>query len=496
MYGNDAAILKRRTAALRYAVAVAAVAGASLLDLWLAPHTYRAPFLLYFPAVVVAAWFGGFRPGILATALSTLAANYFMLPPANQFSVDLPNLVLTTFFALSFASICWFADLARRQVHSVIEIQTQLLEMSFEAVMVRDAADRVIYWNRGAERLYGWSKDEARGRVTHELLRTVHPRPLEEVRAELDSNGRWHGELIHTRKDGSTVVVDSWWTLRKGGDKQSAILEVNYDLTERKKAEESLREGEQQFRTLADSIPQLAWMANPDGWIFWYNRRWYEYTGTTPEMMQGWGWQSVHHPAELPRVLERWQSCLQTGNAFDMVFPLRGADGLFRPFLTRILPLKDAAGKVVRWFGTNTDISAQKNAEEALVKHEKLATVGRMAATIAHEINNPLAAAINAIYLAGTAELPEAARAHVEMAERELERVAHITKQTLGFYRESGSPGVVRLAGCAGRRAGAVRAQAAEQIGAGGMQVRQRQRSEWHRRGNPADRLQPGQQQH
>ena len=87
-----------------------------------------------------------------------------------------------------------------------------------------------------------------------------------------------------------------------------------------------------QFRTLADSIPQLAWMADADGRITWYNRRWYEYTGTTFDQMEGWGWQSVHHPEELPKVLERWKACIASGESFDMVFPLRVKMGVFVRF--------------------------------------------------------------------------------------------------------------------------------------------------------------------
>ena len=132
------------------------------------------------------------------------------------------------------------------------------------------------------------------------------------------------------------------------------------------RSEEALKESETQFRTLADAIPQLCWMANADGWLFWYNQRWYEYTGTTPEQMEGWGWQSVHDPEELPGVMDKWQASIATGNPFEMVFPLRGADGVFRPFLTRGMPVLDGEGKVVRWFGTNTDITEQKRSEEEL----------------------------------------------------------------------------------------------------------------------------------
>jgi PAS domain S-box-containing protein len=134
-------------------------------------------------------------------------------------------------------------------------------------------------------------------------------------------------------------------------------------LTALLQAERAARHTEEEFRQLADGIPQLAWMARTDGSIYWYNRRWYEYTGTTPEAMAGWGWQSVHDPAMLSSVLEKWRSSIATGKPFEMIFPLRGADGLFRPFLTLITPLKDDAGQVVRWFGTNTDISEQVNAE-------------------------------------------------------------------------------------------------------------------------------------
>jgi len=125
------------------------------------------------------------------------------------------------------------------------------------------------------------------------------------------------------------------------------------------------------FRLLADNLPTLAWMANADGYISWYNRRWHEYCGTTPEQMEGWGWQSVHNPAVLPEVLARWRVSIATGAPFEMTFPLRGADGVFRPFLTRVQPVRDATGQVTRWFGTNTDVSAQATAEAALRASEE-----------------------------------------------------------------------------------------------------------------------------
>jgi len=123
---------------------------------------------------------------------------------------------------------------------------------------------------------------------------------------------------------------------------------------------------ERQFRDLANSMPQLAWMARPDGWVFWFNKGWYEYTGTTPAEMEGWGWQAVHDPATLPKVLEGWRRSIATGAPFEMVFPLRAADGSFRSFLTRVTPVRDAQGSIMRWFGTNTDITGQRDVEDTL----------------------------------------------------------------------------------------------------------------------------------
>jgi PAS domain S-box-containing protein len=114
--------------------------------------------------------------------------------------------------------------------------------------------------------------------------------------------------------------------------------------------------GEKLFRLLFDAMPQLGWTATADGFIDFYNRGWHSYAGTTHAQMEGWGWRSVHDPDVLPRVEQEWRRCLEKGEAFEMEFPLRRHDGVFRRFLTRVNPIRDADGKIVRWVGINTDV--------------------------------------------------------------------------------------------------------------------------------------------
>ena len=148
--------------------------------------------------------------------------------------------------------------------------------------------------------------------------------------------------------------------MRDPSTNQTVQLAVTRDVTARREAEEKLFRSEEDLRALANSIPQLAWMANPDGEVFWYNRGWYEYTGTTPEQMEGSGWKALHDPNMLPSVLERWADSIQNETPFEMEFPLRGADGVYRWFLTRVSPFRNPEGKVTRWFGTNTNIDEQR----------------------------------------------------------------------------------------------------------------------------------------
>jgi two-component system, cell cycle sensor histidine kinase and response regulator CckA len=137
------------------------------------------------------------------------------------------------------------------------------------------------------------------------------------------------------------------------------------------RAESHLRESEERFRTLADGVPQLVGMADAAGWFFWFNRRWNEYTGSTYEQTKRWGWLSAVDSEARPPILERWQHSMTTGEPFEMVLLMRGADGLARPFLARAVPLRDQEGKVTRWFATCTDISQQRKTEDALRRNHE-----------------------------------------------------------------------------------------------------------------------------
>ncbi|MGH6850050.1 MAG: HWE histidine kinase domain-containing protein [Methylocella sp.] len=129
-------------------------------------------------------------------------------------------------------------------------------------------------------------------------------------------------------------------------------------------AEDAAVDRETEFRALADNMSQFAWMADSSGWIYWYNQRWFDYTGTTLKEMQGWRWQKVHHPDHVGRVVQKIQHCFDTGEPWEDTFPLRSKDGEYRWFLSRALPIRNERGSVVRWFGTNTDITERLRAEE------------------------------------------------------------------------------------------------------------------------------------
>ena len=135
-----------------------------------------------------------------------------------------------------------------------------------------------------------------------------------------------------------------------------------------RRSSDRIDEGESRFRLVADNIPNLAWMAEPDGAIYWYNQRWHDYTGTTPDQMKGWGWQAVHDPALVDGVTERFKRCIRDETPWEDIFPLRSAAGEWRWFLSRALPVRDETGRLVRWFGTNTDITEQRAAQAALAE--------------------------------------------------------------------------------------------------------------------------------
>jgi len=251
------------------------------------------------------------------------------------------------------------AEESRRRLAAIVE-------SSDDAIVGKSLDGAITSWNAGAERLCGYAAAEVIGRPFSLLVPPDRAGEVEEAIARLRRGERLQPyETVRQRKDGSLVQVSmSYSPIHDESGRLVGIAAIARDISDRKRVERALQESEERFRLMADTIQQLAWMARPDGHIFWYNRRWYEYTGASPAAMEGWGWQHVHDPQVLPQVLERWRASLATGEPFSMVFPLRGADGRFRPFLTRIQPLVDASGKVRLWCGTNTDISEQKRAEE------------------------------------------------------------------------------------------------------------------------------------
>jgi PAS domain S-box-containing protein len=251
--------------------------------------------------------------------------------------------------------------LERDQAEEELQERANLLDLIHDTVFVRDMNDVITYWNRGAEERYGWTRQEALGKVAHRLLQTIFPQPLEEINAELLRVDRWEGELIHSRRDGTPVVLASRWALRRDeARKPVAILETNNDITERNR-----------WRSLTEALPQLVWAATPDGTTDYFSTQWTEYTGVPEAGLLGWRWMEVLHPDDLENTRKVWADSVAGRRLYDVEYRVRRHDGAYGWFKTRGTPIRDSEGRIIKWFGTCTDITDRRRAEEALHHSEQ-----------------------------------------------------------------------------------------------------------------------------
>jgi PAS domain S-box-containing protein len=233
-----------------YALALLGVAGAVALALaaeLVGFNKLEVPLLLF--AIAVAVWYGGFGPGVVAIVAAIASVDYVFTEPRFTFYIDRADVGYFIVFILFALLIGWFA-LRRRGIEQELrrardELEARhanLLDVTHDAIFMRGMDESITYWNRGAQELFGWSAAQAVGSNAHELMRTVFPRPLDEIRDEFLRTGRWEGELGKTRADGRELVVASRWSLQRDAHQRpAAILETNNNVTERKAAEERIR---------------------------------------------------------------------------------------------------------------------------------------------------------------------------------------------------------------------------------------------------------------
>lgn len=263
---------------------------------------------------------------------------------------------------------------SRKETEEALRISRQRLEVATEgagfATWDLNLLTGEAVWSARLFELLGY-KPAPGGRANKEMWRScVHPDHAARniaafEKARLERSVYAQDYRIIRVDDGRILWLSVFGRFQYDAKGDAVRLTgVVFDSTERKQAEQALRESEDRFRTLADNIAQFAWMSDEAGSRFWFNRRWYEYTGTTLEEMQGWGWQKTHHPDHVGRVVAHMKHCFMAGHEWEDKYPLRGKDGVYRWFLSRALPIRNAAGHIFRWFGTDTDITGQLESEE------------------------------------------------------------------------------------------------------------------------------------
>ncbi len=337
---------------------------------------------------------------------------------------------------------------ANEQLRATEARKSAILDCALDAIITMDHEGKVVDFNPAAERIFGRRREEMSGqrmaeKIIPARLREQHYQGLAAYLASGEGpvlEKRIEVPALHA--DGHEFMIELSIN-RITGVEPAMFTATLRDITERQRAEGALRESELRFRALADNIPQLAWMTDATGAIFWYNQRWFDFTGTTLAEMKGWGWQAVHHPDHLPRIMKRWPESLAAGTDFDDTFPLRGADGKYRWFLTRAVPIRDESGNVQRWFGTNTDVTEQRDAADALaLAKEQVEAASRakddFLAALSHELRTPLTPVLmTATALESDPALSPEVHEQLAMMRRNIELEARLIDDLLDLTRIS-----------------------------------------------------------
>jgi PAS domain S-box-containing protein len=351
---------------------------------------------------------------LLSAGLSLIAVGclaYYFAPPIFSFRVDdlggeaVAIVAFWTTSAVVTHSVARARKLAkealseldeRKRAEEILRRQAGLLDLTHDTVFSRDMNDAINYWNRGAEELYGWPREEAFGKVSHELMKTAFPAPLAAINAELLRTGRWEGELKHTKRDGTQVVVASRWSLQRDERQRPlGILETNNDITERKRAESALRRQANLLEQTHDAI--IVWEF-PRTIIFW-NRGAERLYGFSREEAIG------RHSHELLRTVHPlptpvFEAELERDGEWNGELTHTVRDGRTILVESRHVLIHEADGRRLV-LETNRDITERKRAEVALRQAQadlahvnRVTTMGELTASLAHEVNQPIAAAL------------------------------------------------------------------------------------------------------
>ncbi len=332
----------------------------------------------------------------------------------------------------------------RRAAELMLRRQAQVLDQVHDAVIQTDLEGRILKWNRGAELLLGYSEAEVLGRpLTMLYIDADASEPLPRIFAQMKEE-RLVKEVRNRHKSGAERWIHlSLSLLRDEDGVPYGVAVYAQDITERRQAENALRNSEEQYRLLTEALPQMVWLARDGATpqvIEFCNSQTHACTGLTREQLLAGEWHTVIHPEEQEQYVVETLAGQRTGKPFELQYKVFNTQTqTWRLHLARCSPFHNAQGES-RWLATIVDIEDQMRAQDVLRRTEKLAAVGRLAASIAHEINNPLEAVTNLIYLLQSTPLMEQQSEYLKTAAEELERVSHITNHTLRFHRQSSNP--------------------------------------------------------